>query len=68
MEIQRYLKAGSEFDLGKEVIQRIYSCEYVSLWSSLLIRIEIIRERRIVSINLKSYATLWILGDWKDSI
>ena len=48
VEIQRYLKTGSEFDHGKEVNQRntdIVSCEYASVRSSLLIRVEIINER-----------------------
>ena len=38
VEIQRYLQKGSEFDRGKEVIQR-------SVWPPLLIRIEITNER-----------------------
>ena len=51
MEIQRYLKTGSEFKRGSDVIQRNtdvavnISCEYVSVWSSLFIRIEIINKR-----------------------
>ena len=36
-EIQRYLKTGIEF--------KSLSCEYVSVWSSLFIRIEIINKR-----------------------
>ena len=47
VEIQRYLKTGSEFDRGKEVIQRNTdrtSCKYVSVCSSLPIHIEIISE------------------------
>ena len=55
VEIQRYLTTGSEFDRGKEVIQ-----EYISVWSTLPVRIEITSERRRVSINSKSHATLWI--------
>ena len=35
VEIQRYLKTGTEFDRGKEVIQRNTSCEYASARSSL---------------------------------
>ena len=48
VEIQRHLKTGSEFDRGKEVIQRntdIVQAVNTSAWSSLLIRIEIINER-----------------------
>ena len=50
VETQRYLKTGSEFERGKEVIQRKKyryrtSCEYTSVWSRLLIRMEIISER-----------------------
>ena len=63
-EIQRYLETGSEFDRGKEVIQRKYrhctSCEYISVWSLLLIRVEITSERQSISINSKPHAALWI--------
>ena len=47
VEIQRYLKIGSEFKSGSEVIRRItdISCEYVSVWSPWFIRIEIINKR-----------------------
>ena len=46
VEIQRYLKKGSEFDRGKEVIQRNTDIvQAVNTSVSLFIRIEIIRER-----------------------
>ena len=51
VEIQRDLETGNEFDRGKEVIviQRKYryrtSCEYASVRSYMLIRVEIINEQ-----------------------
>ena len=42
MEIQRYLKTGSKFDRGKEVIQRNTNIVQVASMPSLLIRVEII--------------------------
>ena len=45
--VQRYLTTGSEFERGKKVIQRnadIVQAVNTSLWSSLLIRIEITNE------------------------
>ena len=49
VEIQRCLKTGSDFDREKEVIHEKYryrtSAEYISVWSPVLIRVEIISER-----------------------
>ena len=47
VEIQRYLKTGSEFDRGKEVIQRNTDIVQAAstVWSSLPVRVEITSER-----------------------
>ena len=49
VEIQRYLKTGSKFDRGKEVIQRntniVQAANYIRVWSSLPVRVEITSER-----------------------
>ena len=56
MEIQRYLKIGSEFDRGKEVIQRntdILQAASTSVCGHLCLFV-------LISINSKSHAALWI--------
>ena len=55
VEIQRYLKTGSY----SEKYRHRTRCEYISVWSSLPVRVEITSEQRRVSINSKSHATLW---------
>ena len=45
VEIQRYLKTGSEFKRGSEVIRRNTDIVQAANWSSLFIRMEIINKR-----------------------
>ena len=60
VEVQRYLKTGTEFDRGKEVIQRNtdQSTKYSRAWTSLPLRAQITSERRDISFKSESHA--WI--------
>ena len=65
VEIQRYLKTGSEFDRGKEVIQRNTVCRHLCLF--VLKSLTNGEEFQSILNHMQHYGG-YPQGDWKDSV
>ena len=67
MEIQRYLKTGSEFDRGKEVIQRNTDIVQISYrYRTDIVQIANGEEFQSILNHMRHYG--YSQGDWEDSI